>query len=155
MGFNKYDNIYHVLAGALLGLVIMQIISFRRKYKAEIQLKALLPRDYNSTIECDRFRKLIIKFFELNMLVNGEHFSLSKDTIFLNIKDIFPIYFEHYPNYFSDEQPPSYSLLLELLKDDPGYAGKSLLWFEGAAYRPAIELKRLIEELNLNTTTAV
>jgi hypothetical protein len=143
------DPIYYLLFIGLgfFAVVLIRSYYFRGFLKGR-ESKLYNKRDFDALEECDRFRRLIMKLHELQIIEIDEHYKIDNSTVYLNIRDLYPIYRNHYPMYFPSDSIPEYELLLELLSNDHGYAGASNHWFEKAAYRPAIELKRFIEELS-------
>lgn len=107
-----------------------------------------IPKDKNPNVECDRFRRMILKLFELQIIQLDEHIILEHDTVQLNIRDIYPLYKTHYPMYFPDDVVPEYLELLDIIQQDKGYSGFAIAFFEKAAYRHSISLKRFIEEIH-------
>jgi hypothetical protein len=143
------DQIYYLL---FIGLGFVAVILIRsyyyRGYLKGRESKLYSKKDFNVLEECDRFRRLILKLHELQIIELDEHYKIDNASVYLNIRDLYPIYRNHYPMYFPSDAIPDYDLLLEILSQDHGYSGATNLWFEKAAYRPAIELKRFIEQMS-------
>lgn len=134
-----------IVALILCGIFIRS--SFHRGFSKGRE-SIIQTRIFNAQEECDRFRKLVIKLSELNILHPDEHYKVVNDSVFLNIRDIYPSYKSYYPLYFPTDIYPAYEVLIELLSEDLGYSGGPVNhYFEKAAYRPSIELKRFVNDL--------
>ena len=145
----KTEVIILVVAIAVLLVAAMLIRSFYWKGFNDSRMRRLNPtKEFDPVVECERFRKLVAKLHELQIIVSQEHYLVDNDTVYLNIRDLFPIYQKHYPMYFPTDVVPDYEILNEIIAKDSGYSGALNYWFEKSAYRPAIALKRFSKEFN-------
>jgi hypothetical protein len=140
--FNSSRDLVSIVIILIVTAGFFSFLLFYRKNKESNNFQ-VVHTVFDAAVECERFRSLMIKLYEMELIIDQEHFIASSETVYFNLKDIYALYCRHYQAYFPmGGTIPSYAELLNILSEDHGYYGTKNMFFQKAAYRPSVAMKR-------------